>query len=104
MPLGSFPDRWARWGTRHRLAVRGVVKATMTSIFPFLRGAVRSLALFVILAQPLLGARLVNAEPAQAPAAALPFFAETGFRIGNERFADYFQKRGGVRTFGYPVS
>jgi hypothetical protein len=32
------------------------------------------------------------------------YFSETGFRIGNDKFWDYFQKRGGVRTFGFPVS
>jgi len=36
--------------------------------------------------------------------AALPFFPETGFRIANAQFADYFAHRGGLRTFGYPVS
>ncbi len=30
-------------------------------------------------------------------------FAETGFRV-DDRFWDYFQRRGGVPTFGYPVS
>jgi hypothetical protein len=34
----------------------------------------------------------------------LPYFPETGFRIANAQFADYFRKRGGLRTFGYPVS
>src|SRR5687767_14070703 len=33
-----------------------------------------------------------------------PFFPETGFRIGSRAFADYFTRRGGLRTFGYPVS
>jgi hypothetical protein len=32
------------------------------------------------------------------------YFAETGYSISDERFWDYFQKRGGLRTFGYPVS
>lgn len=32
------------------------------------------------------------------------YFAETGFRIDNDKFWDYFNKRGGLRTFGYPVS
>jgi hypothetical protein len=32
------------------------------------------------------------------------YFSETGYRIGNQAFQDYFEKRGGVRTFGYPVS
>lgn len=32
------------------------------------------------------------------------YFFQTGFRVGDDAFWDYFQKRGGVRTFGYPVS
>ena len=32
------------------------------------------------------------------------FFEATGFRIDNDVFWDYFNKRGGIRTFGYPVS
>jgi hypothetical protein len=31
-------------------------------------------------------------------------FTQTGFRIDQDAFWDYFQKRGGVETFGYPVS
>jgi hypothetical protein len=31
-------------------------------------------------------------------------FPQTGFRIDLDAFWDYFQKRGGVNTFGYPVS
>lgn len=32
------------------------------------------------------------------------YFAVTGYRIDADLFWDLFQKRGGVRTFGYPVS
>jgi polysaccharide biosynthesis protein PslG len=32
------------------------------------------------------------------------FFAQTSFRVDNDAFWDFFQHRGGVRTFGYPVS
>ena len=32
------------------------------------------------------------------------FFSQTNFRIDNDAFWDFFQHRGGVRTFGYPVS
>ena len=32
------------------------------------------------------------------------YFAATGFRIDNDVFWDYFNKRGGIFTFGYPVS
>jgi hypothetical protein len=31
-------------------------------------------------------------------------FPQTGFRIEQDAFWDYFQRRGGVNTFGYPVS
>ncbi len=41
-----------------------------------------------------------------APAAASDprFYSQTGFRIDNDQFWDYFQHRGGVDNFGYPVS
>ncbi len=32
------------------------------------------------------------------------YFGATGFRIDNDVFWDYFNKRGGIYTFGYPVS
>lgn len=32
------------------------------------------------------------------------YFEQTGFKVANERFWDYFNKRGGVGTFGYPIS
>lgn len=32
------------------------------------------------------------------------YFGETGFRVSEDSFWDYFQGRGGLRTFGYPVS
>ncbi len=42
------------------------------------------------------------------PAAPVPndarFFQQTGYRIGEDAFWDYFRVRGGVRSFGYPVS
>ncbi|MBI2756226.1 MAG: hypothetical protein HYX52_05905 [Chloroflexi bacterium] len=31
-------------------------------------------------------------------------FPQTGYRVDRESFWDFFQKRGGVRTFGYPAS
>jgi hypothetical protein len=34
----------------------------------------------------------------------LCYFPQTGFAITNPRFVDYFQQRGGVDTFGYPIS
>jgi hypothetical protein len=32
------------------------------------------------------------------------YFSETGFRISNDQFWDFFQHRGGTRTFGFPTS
>jgi YVTN family beta-propeller protein len=32
------------------------------------------------------------------------YFAQTGFRIDNDVIWDYFNRRGGIATFGYPVS
>jgi hypothetical protein len=32
------------------------------------------------------------------------YFAQTGYRVDNDAFWRYFQSRGGVATFGYPVS
>ena len=32
------------------------------------------------------------------------FFSQTGFRVDTDAFWDFFTHRGGVRTFGYPVS
>jgi hypothetical protein len=31
-------------------------------------------------------------------------FSQTGYRIDNDKFWDYFQHRGGINNFGYPVS
>lgn len=44
------------------------------------------------------------AQAAPTPQGDPRMFAQTGFRIDNDRFWDYFQRRGGVRTFGYPIS
>lgn len=38
------------------------------------------------------------------PAAAAVYFPETGYSITNDKIQDYFEHRGGVRVFGYPIS
>ncbi len=38
------------------------------------------------------------------PAAAARSFPETGYSITNDKIQDYFDHRGGVRVFGYPIS
>ena len=43
--------------------------------------------------------------PSPSPAPNDPrYFAQTGYRVDQDAFWDYFQHRGGVRTFGYPSS
>ena len=42
-------------------------------------------------------------QPASVPHDAR-YFAQTGYRIDNDTIWDYFQRRGGVPTFGYPTS
>jgi N-acetylmuramoyl-L-alanine amidase len=42
--------------------------------------------------------------PPATPAEDPWYFEETGFRIANEQFWNYFNRRGGVQTFGYPIS
>ncbi|MCA1645334.1 MAG: hypothetical protein LC797_07660 [Chloroflexi bacterium] len=45
--------------------------------------------------------------PASAPSPVpndARLFQQTGYRIGEDAFWDYFRVRGGVRSFGYPVS
>src|SRR5215831_18320621 len=49
------------------------------------------------------------AQPVPSPAASpapndARFFAQTGYRIAEDAFWNYFQARGGLRSFGYPVS
>ena len=39
-----------------------------------------------------------------APAPVSRYFSQTGFRIDNDAFWNYFNQRGGVPTFGYPTS
>lgn len=45
-------------------------------------------------------ARAQEAIPADDPS----FFVDTGYRIDRAVFFDFFQKRGGIRTFGFPIS
>jgi polysaccharide biosynthesis protein PslG len=46
----------------------------------------------------------VSAQGVSAQAADQRFFSQTSFRVDSDPFWDFFQHRGGVRTFGYPVS
>ena len=63
---------------------------------------VRSLhALLVVAMLFMMPAAVAGAPAGQGDAR---FFAETGFRIANDEFWNFFQRRGGLRTFGYPTS
>jgi polysaccharide biosynthesis protein PslG len=52
---------------------------------------------------PAQSAPVAAATPASSSGDAR-FFDATSYRIDNDAFWDFFSKRGGVRTFGYPVS
>src|SRR5579859_7792766 len=62
-----------------------------------------ALAVSLLLAAVLGQSTLVTAQPV-GPGADPGFFPATGYRISSAAVMDYFQHRGGVRTFGYPVS
>ena len=59
-----------------------------------------------------LQAGMVLTVPTPTPAAQAPasqpndprFFSQTGYRIANDQFWNYFNRRGGLGTFGYPIS
>jgi N-acetylmuramoyl-L-alanine amidase len=55
-----------------------------------------------LLATLLLSVQLPDVVAAQSPDTRL--FPQTGYRVGDDAFWAYFRRRGGVRTFGYPVS
>lgn len=50
------------------------------------------------------GSLLVASSSAGAQSTDPRFFSQTGYRIDSDAFWSFFQARGGVRTFGYPVS
>ena len=60
--------------------------------------------LIILTTLSLLLANLGSAFAAPEAATDPQFFPQTNFRIDNAQFWDYFQKRGGVANFGYPVS
>lgn len=62
----------------------------------------RSLRLVVVAS---LLAVLIATGSQSATAQADPrYFSQTGYRIDNDAFWNFFQGRGGVSTFGYPVA
>jgi N-acetylmuramoyl-L-alanine amidase len=59
-------------------------------------------------AQPQTAATTSTTAVPPAPPAGIPndarYFAQTGYRVGEDAFWNYFQVRGGLHSFGYPVS
>ena len=55
---------------------------------------------------PTPGTPTATVTPSTAPAMAHDerYFSQTGFRIDNDVIWDYFNRRGGISTFGYPTS
>lgn len=69
--------------------------------------ALRRLGAAALVASALALALLGTLTPAAAqpaPPSNPRFFQETGFTVSNDAFWNYFQRRGGLRTFGYPTS
>ena len=52
----------------------------------------------------LLSALITQSYSVGAQASDPRFFSQTGYRVDADAFWSFFQARGGVRTFGYPVS
>jgi len=63
-----------------------------------------SLGLAAVVLAASLGAPTVSRADDAAQSGDSRMFAQTGFRIDRDSFWDYFQSRGAISTFGYPVS
>jgi len=48
--------------------------------------------------------KLPGAETRQAASPSALYYAETGFGVEEPHFVEYFSRRGGVGTFGFPIS
>ncbi len=68
--------------------------------------ALRILLSLVVIASFLVSPALVGAAPNEAVSSISGdrYFPQTGYWIADDTIWDYFIKRGGVRTFGYPAS
>src|SRR6185437_14800824 len=67
------------------------------------RSLIGALAISLFVGGVLGQASMVTAQP-DTPSVDPAFFPATGYRISSPAVLDFFQHRGGVRTFGYPVS
>jgi N-acetylmuramoyl-L-alanine amidase len=100
-PLGTFEFQPGKGqGVTLTDKADGVVVANAVRFVGPLAGAVAATPQF----------RAAQQIPAAPPPAAAPvpndarYFQQTGYRIGEDAFWNYFRVRGGIRTFGYPVS
>ena len=68
--------------------------------------ALKVLLSVVIVASFLFSPALVGAAPSETVSSVSSdrYFPQTGYWIADDTIWDYFVKRGGVRTFGYPAS
>jgi glucose/arabinose dehydrogenase len=67
----------------------------------FFRAARRLLVLLLVMLLLIPPAGLLQA---QSPAPASRYFAQTQYAVDNDAIWGYFQARGGIDTFGYPIS
>jgi hypothetical protein len=57
-----------------------------------------------LLGLTMVGGPEAGSEARQAAGRGVLFFPETGFAVDEPGFVDYFNRRGGVATFGFPIS
>lgn len=62
-----------------------------------------ALTVTLLVSSLLVQSTLVGAQSV-SPVVDPSFFPATGYRVSSAPLLDYFQHRGGVRTFGYPIS
>ncbi|GAC1320691.1 MAG: hypothetical protein NVSMB2_16800 [Chloroflexota bacterium] len=67
------------------------------------RSFASALAIALVTGAVLAHSSLAGAQ-AVTPGADPSFFPATGYRIASPPLLNYFQRRGGIRTFGYPIS
>ncbi len=102
-------SRWLSMGQRTRVEGRPGSAPVQPGCVARRSATRPALGLAAALAVALLvGSALGRWSPATAqpatPDADPRVFTATGYAIWNDVFWEYFQRRGGVRTFGYPVS
>jgi hypothetical protein len=106
----SNNDQWIQ------LSVQAVVNSTEVTVYTRSRAKfkVRWNASYWDVAEFVSTGPVAPPTPSVAPTIQLPpaaaepqddrYFFQTGYRIADDRIWDYFNKRGGLRTFGYPIS